>query len=197
MNIRAYTLRGTAYHIAANPAVRQRLYDELATAIPDIDIRPSLAELEQLPYLKAVVHEGLRLSEPVTHRLTRQFPDRPLEYNGMAIPANTLVGMTSFLTHQNEDIFPNPYVFQPERWLGPDGKRLERCLVPFNRGPRSCIGMNLARTELFLIIAAVFRQVDFDVSAVDRKRDIDVSRDYITGAQAPDTPGILVTVREC
>ena len=57
--------------------------------------------------------------------------------------------------------------------------------------------MNLARTELFLIIAAVFRQVDFDVSAVDRKRDIDVSRDYITGAQAPDTPGILVTVREC
>ena len=49
MNIRAYTLRGTAYHIAANPAVRQRLYDELATAIPDIDIRPSLARTRTTP----------------------------------------------------------------------------------------------------------------------------------------------------
>jgi hypothetical protein len=57
--------------------------------------------------------------------------------------------------------------------------------------------MNLARAELFLILAAVFRQFDFDISAVRRDRDIDVSRDYILGAQARDSPGILVTVKEC
>lgn len=194
---RAYVLRGTAYHVAANPAVRQRLHDELVAAIPDLQRFPSLTKLEQLPYLTAVIQEGLRLCDPVTHRIGRQFPDQPLQCRGIFIPANTTVGMTAMLTHLNDTIFPEPRVFRPERWLGPDGKRLERYLVPFNRGTRSCLGMNLARAELVLILAAVFRQFDFDVSAVQRSRDIDVSRDYILGAQARDTPVILVTVKAC
>ncbi|QRD86656.1 putative cytochrome P450 [Aspergillus flavus] len=163
---------------------------------PDDD-RSTLATLEQLPYLTAVVQEGLRLCDPVTHRISRQFPDQPLQCRGIFIPANSTVGMTAMLTHLNEKIFPEPRVFRPERWLGSDGKRLERYLVPFNRGTRSCLGMNLARAELVLILAAVFRQFDFDVSGVNRERDIDVSRDYILGAQARDTPGILVAVKGC
>ncbi|GAB1191084.1 hypothetical protein APSETT444_000253 [Aspergillus pseudonomiae] len=193
----AYVLRGTAYHIAANPSVRQRLHDELVANIPDPQQFPTLTTLEQLPYLTAVIQEGLRLCNPVTHRVSRQFPDMQLLCRRIIIPANTIVGMTAMLTHLNETIFPEPHTFRPERWLGPDGKRLERYLVPFNRGSRFCLGVNLARAELVLILAAVFRQFDFDVSAVRRERDIDVSRDYILGAQARDTPGILVTVREC
>ncbi|KAJ5672267.1 benzoate 4-monooxygenase cytochrome P450 [Penicillium longicatenatum] len=179
----AYVLRGTAFHIAANPAVRERLYSELVAAIPDPQQFPPLATLEKLPYLTAVIQEGLRLSDPVTHRISRQFPERSFECRGIFIPANTTVGMTAMLTHLNETIFPEPRVFRPERWLlDPDGaKRLERYLVPFNRGTRSCLGLNLARAELVLILAAVFRQFDFDVSAVQRDRDIDVSRDYILG----------------
>lgn len=173
------------------------MHDELTTAVPDPRQFPSLATLEQLPYLAAVVQEGLRLCDPVSHRIGRQFPDQPLQCRGIFIPANTTVGMTAMLTHLNDTIFPEPRIFRPERWLGPDGKRLERYLVPFNRGTRSCLGINLARAELVLILAAVFRQFDFDVSAVQRDRDIDVSRDYILGAQACDTPGILVTVKEC
>ncbi|KAE8415948.1 putative benzoate 4-monooxygenase cytochrome P450 [Aspergillus pseudocaelatus] len=182
----AYVLRGTAYHIAANPSVRQRLHDELVATIPDPQQFPTLTTLEQLPYLTAVIQEGLRLCDSVTHRISRQFPDQPLQCRGIFIPANTTVGMTAMLTHLNETIFPEPRVFRPERWLGPD-----------IGGTRSCLGMNLARAELVLILAAVFRQFYFDVSAVQRERDIDVSRDYILGAQARDTPGILVMVKEC
>ncbi|KAJ5884198.1 benzoate 4-monooxygenase cytochrome P450 [Penicillium tannophilum] len=193
----AYVLRGTAYHISANPAIRQKLHKELVTAIPDVQHFPSLAVLDQLPYLTAVVQEGLRLSDPVTHRMNRQFPDCPLKCRGVFIPANTIVGMTAMLTHLNENIYPEPRVFKPERWLVPESKRLDRYLVPFNRGTRSCLGMNLARAELVLILAAVFRQFDFDVSGVQRDRDIDASRDFILGAPACDSPGILVAVKEC
>jgi len=192
----AYVLRGTAYHIAANQLVRQRLYDELKAAIPDPSNPPSLPELEKLPYLSAVVQEGLRLCDPVTHRIGRQFPDKTLDCRGYVIPAGTTVGMTALLTHQNDDIYPEPRAFRPERWLA-NGKRLERYLVPFNRGTRSCLGINLARAELFLILSSVFRQFDFDVSEVSRERDVDVSRDYILGAQARDSPGILVKVKRC
>ncbi|GAD97354.1 benzoate 4-monooxygenase cytochrome P450, putative [Paecilomyces variotii No. 5] len=192
----AMVLRGTSYHISVNPSIRQRLYDELKAAIPDPSKPPPPQELEQLPYLSAVVLEGLRVCEPVSHRSNREFPDKALNYKGYIIPPGTGVGMTSYHTHHNEEIFPDSYAFKPERWLE-GGKQLERYLVPFNRGTRACLGLNLARTELFMILAAVFRQFDFDVSRVSRERDIDVTRDFILGGQAKDTPGILVKVKKC
>ncbi|KAJ5738047.1 benzoate 4-monooxygenase cytochrome P450 [Penicillium malachiteum] len=192
----AFVVRNTAYHIAANKEIRKKLYEELVEAIPDTTSPPDLITLEKLPYLTAVVQEGLRLSDPIAHRISRQFPDKTLECQGIVIPANTNLGMTAVLTHQNEELFPEPKTFRPERWLGAEGKRLDKFLVVFNRGTRSCVGMNLARAEVYMIIAAVFREFDFDVSAVKRERDIDVSRDYILGMQALDSPGILVTVKE-
>ncbi|RAK99186.1 cytochrome P450 [Aspergillus ibericus CBS 121593] len=190
----AYVLLGTAYHVAANPAVRQRLYDELRAVIPDPSDLPTLAELERLPYLTVIIQEGLRLCGPVTHCILRQYPDKAISYQGYVIPADTTVGMTGVLIHQNEKIYPSPHLFQPERWLA-DGKRLERYLVPFSRGSRACLGINLARAKLYLILAVVFRQFDFDVSRVNRERDIDWSRDYLLGAQARDSPGIRVQVK--
>ncbi|KAE8372926.1 putative benzoate 4-monooxygenase cytochrome P450 [Aspergillus bertholletiae] len=203
----ASCLRGTAYHIAANPHIWERLHNELKSAIPDPSNPPSLAELEKLPYLSAVVQEGLRLCDPVTHRISRQFPDKTLNCNGYVIPPGTTVGMTAFLTHRNETIYPEPRAFRPERWLENSSsstsssshhqKKLDRYLVPFNRGTRSCLGINLAKAELFLILAAVFREFDFDVSQVVRERDVDSCRDYILGAPAAESPGILVWPRRC
>ncbi|KAF3396638.1 Trichodiene oxygenase [Talaromyces pinophilus] len=191
----AHVLRGTTYHISANPTIRQQLFNELKAAIPDPNNLPSLPELEKLPYLSAVIHEGLRLANPVTHRLVRQFPDKAFEYQGYMLPPNTTIGMSPNLVHFNEDKFPEPHVFKPERWLGPDAARLQRYLISFSRGPRGCLGINLARAELFIILATVFRQFEFDVSAVVRSRDIDLSRDFILGAVAVDSPGTLVKVK--
>lgn len=175
--------------------MHQRLYNELKTAIPDPSPESfsSLAVLEKLPYLSAVVQESLRLCNPVTHRLSRVFPDKALRYQDYVIPPGSTVGMTSMLIHENERIFPEPYKFRPERWLK-EGQQLDRYLVPFNRGARVCLGLNLARTELFLILAVLFRQFKFDVSQVSRERDIDLTRDFIIGAAAADSPGILVGV---
>ncbi|OJD13545.1 hypothetical protein AJ78_06005 [Emergomyces pasteurianus Ep9510] len=190
----ALTLREIAYHIAADQAIRQRLYNELRVAIPDPSKPPFLHELEQLPYLSAVIKEGLRLCNPITHRIGRQFPDKSFNCHGYVIPAGSDLGMTAYLIHLNEDIYPEPMAFKPERWLE-QGKRLERYLVPFSGGPRACLGNNLARAELFLILALVFRQFDFDVSRVSRERDIDFSRDFLVAGQARDSPGILVKVK--
>jgi len=133
---------------------------------------PNLQELENLPYLNAVIREGLRLCHPVTHRISRAFPDKTLMYHDQAIPAGTNVNMTSMLIHENEDIFPDPMVFRPERWLG--NESLQRYLLPFSKGSRSCLGINLAWAEMYLIVASVYRRFDFDVSDVSRERDINI-----------------------
>lgn len=189
-------MRGTTYHIVANPTVHQQLYEELKTAIPDVDHPPPPQILEQLPYLSAVVNEGLRLADPITHRLMREFPDKDLTCHGFTIPRGTGVGMTAYLVHRNEEIFANPQQFRPERWLGEDNKNLKNYLIPFSRGTRVCPGMNLARAELFSVLAAVFREFDFDITQVSRERDIDVNHDYIVAAPAANSPGVLVKVKK-
>ncbi|PLB48688.1 putative benzoate 4-monooxygenase cytochrome P450 [Aspergillus steynii IBT 23096] len=190
----AATLRATAYHVAANELIRRKLHDELCAAIPDPSQPLSLVALERLPYLAAIIDEGLRLYGPVTHRASIQLPDRRLQCHGYIIPANTTVGMTPYLLMRDETTFAHPQLFDPERWIT-GRKNLEKYLVAFGRGSRMCLGMSLARAELVMILAAVFRQFTFDVSAVSQVRDIDYNHDYIMGAPAHDSPGILVEVR--
>ena len=46
--------------------------------------------------------------------------------------------------HYDESIFPKPHEFMPDRWLQPDSKALEKWLVAFSKGPRSCLGIKYA-----------------------------------------------------
>lgn len=162
--------------------------------MPRRNDRPRLQDLEKLPYLTAVIQEGLRITHPVTHRQCRAFPDKVLTYNGLTIPPGTLIHMTTLLIHENEHIFPESRVFNPERWLDGKGQQPQRYLVPFARGTRACLGINLAWAELYLIVATIFRRFNFDVSGVVRERDVDVAADMIMGVSAPESPGIIVKV---
>jgi cytochrome P450 len=144
-----------------------------------------------------VINEGLRLSEPVTHRLPRILRDKPLAYGSYTLPPGTTISMTGSLTHQDGSIFADPHTFDPGRWLvgsEEERKRLEGYLVPFSRGPRICLGMNLAMAELYLILAMVFRRFGFDTRRVRRERDVDVSFSFVIAAQARESPGLEVTV---
>jgi cytochrome P450 len=70
--------------------------------------------------------------------------DAPTGEKVWKIPTGTPVGMTAVLVHLNEDLFPEPLEFRPERWLDEDGKRdprLEKYILSFSRGSRQCLGI--------------------------------------------------------
>ena len=106
---------------------------------------PLLEDLEKLPYLGALIQEGLRLSYGVASRMPRIAPDRALEHAGWTIPPGTAVSMTHSSLYHDETIFPNSFTFSPERFL-PDAVGTkewalkELCFAPFGRGARSCLG---------------------------------------------------------
>ena len=134
------TLRVLTYHLYTNPKILQTLREELRAA--RLSDPPMLEQLERLPYLHAVITEGLRHSYGVSTRLARIAPDRVLKYADWDIPPGTPVGMTNFLIFRNEDIFPNPRQFVPERWIDPtERRRLEKYFQPFSRGTRNCLGL--------------------------------------------------------
>ena len=140
-NTTAHTLSTITFHVASNRSILQRLQRELETLYSQSEAQVTWTQLEKLPYLTAVVTEGLRWSYGVTHRLQRISPDVPLRYDKWIIPPGTPVSMSTVLMHNNEEHFPNPRVFNPDRWLQADSNRLRNYLTPFSRGSRQCLGI--------------------------------------------------------
>ena len=188
------------YHILSNEPILKALTHELAAAIPDPAKLPPLVELERLEYLTATIMETLRISYGLSHRLQRISPDQSLRYQDWIIPAGTPVSMTSIHMHMNTDIFPEPNSFKPERWLPleTEGRRLQKYLVAFGRGSRSCLGMHLGNAELYMTLAGVFRNLGRTMKIVDtvKERDVDICRDLLTPAMREDTRGIKIVVTE-
>ncbi|KAE9971945.1 hypothetical protein BLS_004231 [Venturia inaequalis] len=139
-------------------------------------------ELEKRPYFWAILQECLRMMPGVSHRSARAAPQEDLVYKSQdgktefVIPRNTPIGMTSMINHWNEVLFPNPDEFTPERWLidGLPNYQLQKKLISFGKGSRSCIGENLAYCELYIMAALMALQV------VPRSKLVDTTVEDIT-----------------
>lgn len=148
------------YHLLTKPHLLSRLTTELQSQIPDLDPRhlPPWTTLESLPYLGAVIQEGLRLSYGVSARTARVATEEDLVYEGefnkrsitYTIPRGYAIGMSAGITHHNEEVFHDSYAFVPERWLietapgsGAYGrnKEVEKGMFAFSKGSRGCLGM--------------------------------------------------------
>ncbi len=196
----SHALKVATYHILANPPVLDTLMRELHTSIPDMDAPPNLQQLERMPYLMAVMYETLRIFSGTSHRLSRIFPDRPLVYSkDWVIPAGTPVSMTGLHIHENPSIFPAPYDFRPERWLPLDtaGQKLLRFLVPFGRGSRQCVGMELGKAEFLTAVANVFRRFGGAMALHEtvRERDVDTVFDVFNPMASREGNGVVVRFR--
>ncbi|PLN80209.1 cytochrome P450 [Aspergillus taichungensis] len=162
----AWALSLITYHLLKQPHTLSRLRAELIASISDPQARVGIEGLEHLPYLTAVIQEGLRFSCGVTGRLARIAPEEVLIFHDSQrkkdwhIPAGTPVSMTSVFVHNDPAIFPEPTEFRPERWLeaSKEGINLSRYLVSFTKGSRQCVGINLAYAELYICVSSIFRR---------------------------------------
>ncbi|KAF8888091.1 cytochrome P450 [Infundibulicybe gibba] len=149
-----------AFYVMRDPAVCAALVKELDEAWPEADAAIGYEKLEKLPYLTAVVKESLRMAHGVVTPLPRVVGPGDASIGGMRVPAGTVISMGATIVHRNSEIFPNPTNFTPERWLEDPG--LDKYLVAFSRGPRSCLGINLAWCELYLIFGTLFRRLHLE-----------------------------------
>lgn len=141
----------------------QRLKTELREVMPGRGDAVDWLRLEKLPYLSAIIREGLRLSHGTPGRLPRIVPSSGAVLCGHQIPAGTSVSSSAYVYHLDPHTFTDPQTFRPERWLDiapTDQKELESKFVPFSKGSRACIGINLAYAELYLITAYLFGRFD-------------------------------------
>lgn len=118
-----------------NSHIQERLHLEVSGALAD-------TALEDLPYLDAVVKEALRLAPPIPMSFPRYVPKGGCMIDGYHIPEGTIVSCQPYSVHRlNEQVFPRPDIFFPERWLDPDGASdRNRLFFAFSTGARGCTG---------------------------------------------------------
>lgn len=202
------------YYLLTQPADLRRLKEELYSAIKDPNHLPPMATIESLPFLTACIKECLRVSNGVSTRLPRISPQDPVLFEAKVpgssdskqyvIPPGTPMSMTGLLIHSDESIFPDPMSFTPQRWL--DDPHLGKYLVPFSRGTRQCIGMNLAYAEIYLTLAGIFRQYGskevkmegdlgyFELYQTD-DRDVKIIADGLVPLVYKESKGIRIVVQ--
>lgn len=137
----AKTLTNAVFHLLDNPQWLDRVLAELDQVMPDSSVLAPYTQLEHLPVLTAAIKETLRISAPVTNRVQVLDPEHQLMYKDWAIPRGTSMSMSVPGIHLDPDVFPEPYVFNPARWLDEEtAKHANQYYMPFHRGYRNCIG---------------------------------------------------------
>ncbi|KAI9368159.1 cytochrome P450 [Aspergillus egyptiacus] len=191
----AHTLSMIVYHALSDPSVEKRLREDLKDIMSCYPTQnPRLADLEKIPYLQACIKEALRLYGLIGN-LPRCSPDVELQFKQWTIPRSTPVGMSIHYMHTHPDVWPEPLKFVPERWLGNCNRQMDRNFVPFTKGSRSCIGMNLAMAELYLTIAILFRPNGPKLSLFETdESDVEFVRDFVMGFPKQGSRGVRVTV---
>ncbi|KAI0544236.1 putative flavonoid 3-hydroxylase [Xylaria curta] len=190
----ARSLTTATYYLMTHPQALSRLQDELVTVMPDVSSRPSLTKLEHLEWLTAIIKESLRVMGLSTTRFPLVSPEDPIRYKEWVIPPGTPVSMTVREILLDPDVFKNPLEFRPERWLStnPELSRLNRSYVPFGRGNRMCLGLNLGYAEMYLVLASLFRRRTMRLHDTVKERDVDIVRDCFIGEVSLDTKGVRV-----
>ncbi|CAJ0933877.1 unnamed protein product, partial [Mesorhabditis belari] len=139
------------------PEVQEKVHKELDRVIgPHRNI--TMADKSSLPYLNAVICEIQRFGNILVQNLIRQ-TTKDATICGQRIPARTVVLPQVSSVLYDEKIFPEPYKFNPDRFLNSDGslRKIEE-FIPFGIGKRQCIGEGLARMELYLFIANILQR---------------------------------------
>ncbi|KAI4195527.1 MAG: hypothetical protein LQ350_007160 [Teloschistes chrysophthalmus] len=156
-------------HLLRNPAKMNALTKEIRSA-HDTDGAITGSSLSKLPYLAAVLQEGLRLCPPFSDGLRRVVPEGGATVADQYLPAGTVVSIPQLAAYSSSDNFFEPTLFLPERWLAqqndpssPYAKDRRDVFVPFSLGPHNCPGRSLALLESRLMLAKLLWR--FDVTA--------------------------------
>jgi len=127
-------------------------------------------------YLTATIHETLR-HRPVIPNAAPRLTKQPVTIGGFDYPEGVVLMANGYLVHHDPEIYPEPYAFRPERFLGE--KPGTYTWIPFGGGRRRCLGASFALLEMKVVLRAVLSRAQpaaaSDATEGSRRRSITLS----------------------
>ncbi|CAL1678466.1 unnamed protein product [Lasius platythorax] len=168
----AVTIDFVVLMLANFPDIQEKVYKELweiyGTKVPK-SAPIKYEDLQHMNYLDRVIKETMRIFPAVPIIARRLSED--IKIGEVILPKDSDIVIPFMTLHRNEKYWPNPLVFDPDRFL-PEriGTSYKRYYMPFSMGPRNCIGMKYAMISMKVMLATVIRTFMFKV---DKSIEID------------------------
>lgn len=165
----ACTLTWAIYHLSMEPAILAKLRQEIIDTV-GLDRTPTYEDLKGMKYLQHILNETLRLYPVVPYNVRFALKDTTLPTGGgpdgtqpIGILKGTPIGYSTLVMQRRADLYPPPESgfpavdkFVPERWENWTPRSWT--YVPFNGGPRICIGQQFALTEMGYTLTKIFQR---------------------------------------
>ncbi|XP_014669707.1 PREDICTED: cytochrome P450 2U1-like [Priapulus caudatus] len=187
----AHTIIWGLLYMSRHGDVQRRVQAEIGEQIGE-GRAPNLADMSELPYTVAVVHEVLRFKTVaplgVPHANTKD-----LVVRGYHIPKGTFIMPLLHAVHHSEMHWKNPTEFDPTNFLDSDGRlKIPSAFMPFSSGKRICPGGQLAMYETFLFLASILQRFTVTLPEGAPVPDL-IGKLGVT--LAPPTFDLLITAR--
>ncbi|KAI0433586.1 cytochrome P450 [Xylaria sp. FL1042] len=167
----AATLSFTMYELGRHPEVVRKLRDEIIRTV-GFDRTPTYEDLKSMKYLQYVVNETLRLYPVVPFNVRLALKDTTLPRGGgpdgtqpIAVLKDTPVAYSTLVMQRRKDLYPaasdkfaDPAEYCPDRWFAWQPRPWQ--YIPFNGGPRICIGQQFALTEMTYVLTRLFQRFE-------------------------------------
>ncbi|KAL4902121.1 hypothetical protein BDW74DRAFT_169636 [Aspergillus multicolor] len=164
------TLRAIIFYLSRYTHAYAKLVQEIRTTFRPGEAITADSKLESCVYLQACIKETMRISPAVpATAMYRHVNPGGQTVDGDHLPAGCYVAAGIYIAHHNEDIFPRPFEYIPERWIVDEHTTQEqldmrlKMWLPFSIGPRACIGKTFAQTLISVTVASLVNQYDFRV----------------------------------
>lgn len=128
---------------------------------------------------RACIDEAMRISPPVPTTLLRRVLKGGITVAGRYLPEGVDIAIPIFTLHMNEKYFPDPFTYNPDRFLAEKAEsqeeyeRAQSAFIPFSSGVRSCVGRSFAYLELILAVARTVWLYDFECLGGGRETRFD------------------------
>ncbi|KAK3685320.1 cytochrome P450 [Podospora appendiculata] len=175
----ASTIRLVMLHLLGNPAAYRKLQAEIDKSIAAGAISSPIKDVEarEMPYLQAVIKEGLRIKPPASGAFFKTVPAGGDVIDGKFIPAGTQIGSSPFGIHHSKKVFgEDAGLFRPERWLEADADSFALMTstvdLVFHYGKFQCLGKTVAFMEFNKIFVELLRRFDFALVNIEKPAEI-------------------------
>ncbi|CZR65017.1 related to pisatin demethylase (cytochrome P450) [Phialocephala subalpina] len=159
-------IRGIFLYILMHPRVMSKLRAEISSSTISSPIQE--AEAKKMPYLQAIIKEGLRIFPPLVGLMSKAVPPEGDVINGLFVPGGTKIGYGSYGIFRDKNAWgQDADVFRPERWIEESPGRLKEMEstleLVFSYGKYQCLGKNIAMMELNKVFVELLRNFDFNI----------------------------------
>ncbi|KAJ0014033.1 hypothetical protein Pint_21735 [Pistacia integerrima] len=183
-------------NLVKNPEIQEKLYMEMKQNLSEKYSNPQdqeaikEEELQKLPYLKAVVLEGLR-RHPPAHFVLPHAVTEDTVLNGRLVPKNGVVNVMVAQMGWDPEVWEDPMAFKPERFLRSNGEEIEFDItgsreikmMPFGVGRRICPGWSLAMLHLAYFVGNLVW--NFEWSAGEEDVDLSEKQEFTVVMKKP------------